>query len=167
MSRKYTGNTEGVGKGKRPGLEHLVACIEFLSGGKMKKNGTYVVRDKRGKAGNISVHATGRAADISYRNGSRTNAVAWIDLLIKHADELGIEYLADYAYPKGLKGGRGWKCDRGAWTEYKPGQIEGGGQAWADWIHIELSPEYADQPPLIQAAINKIVGELQEKPISG
>ena len=172
MSRKYTGNTEGVGRGKRPGLEHLVACIEYLSGGKLWNNGTYAMRPMRGKTA-ISVHATGRAADISYRKtakkpgSSRTYLVQWIDLLVKHADEIGLELLTDYSYTKGHGGGRTWKCDRNAWLDNKKGVIAGGGSPSSDWIHIELSAQYADQPPLIQEAINRIVSELQENPISG
>jgi len=172
MSRKYTGNTEGVGRGKRPGLEHLVACIEYLSGGKLWNNGTYVMRPMRGKTA-ISVHATGRAADISYRKtakkpgSSRTYLVQWIDLLVKHADEIGLELLTDYSYTKGLGGGRTWKCDRNAWLDNKKGVIEGGGSASSDWIHLELSAEFADSKDKIQEAINRIVSELQANPISG
>jgi hypothetical protein len=164
--RPYTGNKDGVSKKKREGLEHLVACIAYLSGGKLKNNGTLVIRNARGKD-SLSVHATGRAADLSYRGGSRTNAVAWMELLVRHADELGLEYLADYAYTKGLGGGRGWKCDRGTWADYKKGQIEGGGQSWADWFHIELSPAMVDDKAAIQAAVDRIVSELQAAPLEG
>ena len=165
MSRKYTGNKEGVGKGKRPGLEHLVACIEYLSGGKLWNNGTYNMRPMRGKTA-ISVHATGRAADISFRKtakkagSSRTYAVQWIDLLVKHADELGLELLTDYSYTKGLGGGRTWKCDRHAWLDNKKGVIQGGGQPWADWIHIELCPYAADSVEWVQGVFEKILKEI-------
>jgi hypothetical protein len=171
-SRKYHGNTVGVGKGKRPGLEHLVACIEYLSDSKLWNNGTYAVRPMRGKTA-ISVHATGRAADLSYRKtakktgSSRTYAVQWIDLLVKNADAIGLELLTDYSYTKGLGGGRTWKCDRAAWLDNKKGVIESGGQSWADWFHVEISPDFADDKEKIQHAINAIVSQLQEDPISG
>lgn len=172
MSRTYTGNKEGVGKGKRAGLEYLVACIEYLSGGKMWNNGTYMVRTMKGKTA-VSVHATGRASDISYRKtakkpgSSRTYAVQWIDLLVKNADEIGLELLTDYSYTKGLGGGRTWKCDRCAWLDNRKGVIQGGGQSWADWIHIELSPEFADNQEKVHAGVLKIFQQLQETPVSG
>jgi hypothetical protein len=163
--RPYTGNKDGVSKAKREGLEHLVACIGYLSGNKLWNNGTRVVRPMRGKTA-LSVHATGRAADISYRklNGKgsdRAYSLQWIDLLVKHADELGLELLTDYSYTKGLGGGRTWKCDRNAWLDNKRGVIEGGGSPSSDWFHIELSPEMSDSIPKVQEAINRIVGELQ------
>jgi hypothetical protein len=168
--RPYTGNKDGVSKGKREGLEHLVACIGYLSGNKLWNNGTRVVRPMRGKTA-ISVHATGRAADISYRkmpNGkgsSRAYAVEWIDLLVKHADELGLELLTDYSYTKGLGGGRTWKCDRDGWLDNKRGVISGGGSPSSDWFHIELAPCVSDSVPVVQEAINRIVRELQAKPL--
>jgi len=163
--RPYTGNKDGVSKGKREGLEHLVACIGYLSGNKLWNNGTRVVRPMRGKT-SLSVHATGRAADISYRkvNGKgsdRAYSLVWIDLLVKHADELGLELLTDYSYTKGLGGGRTWKCDRNAWLDNKRGVISGGGSPSSDWFHIEISPEMADSIPKVQEVINRIVGELQ------
>ena len=163
--RPYTGNKDGASKAKREGLEHLVACIGFLSGNKLWNNGTRVVRPMRGKTA-LSVHATGRAADISYRkvNGKgsdRAYSLAWIDLLVKHADELGLELLTDYSYTKGLGGGRTWKCDRDAWLDNKRGVIHGGGDPSSDWFHLELSPEMADSVPKVQEVINRLVGELQ------
>lgn len=164
-TRPYTGTTDGVSQSKRAGLEHLVACIGFLSGNKLWNNGTLAVRPMRGKR-SLSVHATGRAADISYRkmNGKgsdRAYSLVWIDLLVKHADELGLELLTDYSYTKGLGGGRTWKCDRHAWLDNKRGVIEGGGSPSSDWFHIEISPEMADSVPKMQEVINRIVGELQ------
>lgn len=170
--RPYTGTTDGVSKTKRPGLEHLVACIEYLSAGKLWNNGTRVVRPMRGKRA-LSVHATGRAADISYRkmpNGrgsNRTYALEWIDLLVANADALGLELLTDYAYTKGLGGGRTWKCDRHAWLNNRRGVIDGGGNPASDWFHFEISPKMADDVPAMQNAINSIVAQLQADPPSG
>lgn len=165
MSRPYTGTIDGVSQSKRAGLEHLVACIGYLSGNKLWNNGTLAVRPMRGKR-SLSVHATGRAADISYRkvNGKgsdRAYSLVWIDLLVKHADELGLELLTDYSYTKGKGGGRTWKCDRHAWLDNGRGVIEGGGSPSSDWFHLELSPEMSDSVPKMQEVINRIVGELQ------
>lgn len=170
-TKPYTGNTDGVSKIKRPGLEHLVACIAYLSGNKLWNNGTRVVRPMRGKTA-LSVHATGRAADISYRkiNGigsNRAYSLIWIDLLVKHADEIGLELLTDYSYTKGLGGGRTWKCDRDAWLDNKKGVIHGGGEPFSDWFHFEISPKMADNLAEMQTAINSIVAQLQTNPPEG
>ena len=170
--RPYTGNKDGVAKAKRAGLEHLVACIEYLSAGKLWNNGTLVVRPMRGKT-SLSVHATGRAADISYRkmpNGkgsSRTYSLEWIDLLVANADLIGLELITDYSYTKGLGGGRTWKCDRDAWLDNKRGVIHGGGDPSSDWFHLELAPHFADNVPAIQNAVNQIVSQIQAKPLTG
>lgn len=153
--RPYTGTSEGVGGGRRAGLEAFVHAIETASGRKAWNNGTYGIRAKRGKAGKgLSVHSTGRAADISRRayNGrpgcSRAEFEAFIDWMIRHADAIGLEYLADYE-PK--PGGRGWRCDREAWQTYRPGIIAGGGSG--DWVHVEIDPEHADSTDWISAVM--------------
>lgn len=165
MTRKYTGTSDGVSPTKRAGLEHLVACIGYLSGNRLWNNGTRAVRPMRNKRA-LSVHATGRAADMSYRKikgkgSDRAYSLLWIDLLVKHADELGLELLTDYSYTKGKGGGRTWKCDRNAWLDNDRGVIDGGGSASSDWFHFEISPLMADSVPKIQEAINRIVRELQ------
>jgi len=147
VSRPYTGTSEGVGAGKRPGLEHFVSSIQYRTGGRLWVNGTYGIRQKRGSTSRgMSVHATGRAADISRRDmgGNRPGCdrrylEVLIDWLVANADAIGLELLIDY---QPAPGGRGWKCDREAWQNYQRGVVTGGG--WGDWIHIELDPEHAD-----------------------
>ena len=100
--------------------------------------GTYVDRDKRGKEGQKSVHADYRAADIRFMSkADRKQALSVF------AGLYGVELVIDYQWT-GTKlrraWGRGWRCDRGRWQNYKQGQISGGGQNWADWLHIELAP---------------------------
>lgn len=148
MSRPYTGTSEGVGAGKRPGLEHFAATLQHRTGGRLWVNGTYGIRQKRGSTSRgISVHSTGRAADISRRDmgGNRPGSdrgylekiCAW---LVEHADDIGLELLIDYGYGDA---GRGWKCDRASWQTYGQGVLGAGG-GWGDWIHLELDPEHAD-----------------------
>ena len=152
MSRPYTGTSDGIAKGKRPGLEAFVDAIEAVSG--FWQNGTYQVRHIRGAPNRVSVHSTGRAADISRRNyrgrsgESRDNMIALCDWLVSQADAIGLEYLADYEHKPA---GRGWKCTREAWREYGRGVIRYGGSG--DWIHIELSPERADSTDWIPAVM--------------
>ena len=162
MSRPYTGTTEGVDRGRRPGLEALVHGIEERTGGRVWVNGTYQVRPKRsvgGRSKGLSVHATGRAADLSRRNhgghpgSDRAYLETIINLLVDNADDIGLEMLLDY---QPAPHGRGWKCTREAWEDYTRPTIGSGGQAWADWIHIELDPEHADSTDWVPAFLDKI-----------
>lgn len=146
--RPYTGTSDGAAKGRRPGLEAFVKAIQEASDGGFWNNGTWGIRNMRGKNA-LSVHATGRAADISrrkyrnYRGESRANMIALCDWLTSVvADDIGLEYLADYEHQPA---GRGWKCSReDHWRDYQKGLIKGGGTG--DWIHIELDPQHADDP---------------------
>jgi len=153
MSRPYTGTSDGIATGRRPGLEAFVAAIQSASGGQLWNNGTYGIRKKRGKS-SISVHSTGRAADLSRRKyGSRpgcSRAVLEqiIDWLVSNADVIGLELLIDYE-PR--PGGRGWKCDREDWQTYKAGTVSGA--PGGDWIHIELDPAHADSTDWLPAVI--------------
>lgn len=144
MSRPYTGTRDGISKGRRPGLEAFVEAIQTTSGGRLWNNGTFGVRNMRGKPV-LSVHATGRAADISRRafrgrpGCSRPELELVIDWLVANADAIGLEFLGDYE-PR--PAGRGWKCDRYAWKNWKRGEVAGA--PGGDWIHLELDPEHAD-----------------------
>lgn len=144
MTRPYTGNSDGASKGKRPGLEGFVSAIQNQSGGQLWNNGTWGIRNMRGKNA-LSVHATARAADISRRNYrgrpgcSRADLELVIDWMIANADAIGLEFLADY---EPAPGGRGWKCSRNAWKSWNRGTVKGA--PGGDWIHIELDPEHAD-----------------------
>jgi hypothetical protein len=144
MARKYTGY-DGDATGKQAGLEELVRqlCSKFP----LFNNGTWVVRMMKNdslKTPKPSVHSTGRAADLSWRksgkkgSGNYADAVALLDFLVLHAEALQIEELHDY-FPEPF--GRGWNCAREVWKVYDKatiGQAPGG-----DWIHLEISPLYA------------------------
>lgn len=141
--RPYTGISDGIAKARRPGTEHMAAVIQYLTAGKLWNNGTYGIRTIRGGT-RISVHATGRAIDISRRNMggtrpgcSRTEALKWIQMLIDHCE--GLECVVDYDY-QGTA--RVWKCDRLAWRTQPKGSISGA--PGGDWFHIELAPAWAD-----------------------
>jgi hypothetical protein len=169
MNRPYTGTREGVGGGKRPGLEHFAASVQYLSEGRLWNNGTYAVRYQRGRAV-MSVHATGRAVDLSTRRhgrhqgSDRAYALVWVDAMIRHADELGLECIVDYSYTGGLGGGRVWKCDRNAWKDQKRGAIKYAGNTATDWWHIELSPAAADDVGRVQHALELMVGAAVPSP---
>lgn len=149
IRRKYTGTSDGVSRGRRAGLEQFVVEANRVSDGALWNNGTWGVRNMRGK-GDLSVHATGRAVDLSYRNmrdgrrgrpNGRKYATRFMDWLVRNADEVGLELIIDYRFGRH---GRGWRCDRGEWRTYQKATVSGGGALWADWLHIELSPQVAD-----------------------
>ena len=157
MARKYTGTTDGPAPGKRAGLEEFVKQVATLSGGALWNNGTWVVRNMRGKE-SLSVHATGRAVDMSWRKlgnkgvaDGRGQARRTINQLVANADLLQIECILDY-FPD--PHGRGWRCDRGTWQVYTKPTISGAPSG--DWYHIEISPEMADSPQKVVDAFAKL-----------
>jgi hypothetical protein len=132
---EYTGNTDGVAAGERPGLTELIKHLVYLSEGALWNNGTFVNRPMRGSK-NLSVHATGRAVDLSYRKTptkgrrkGRQYGKHMAEFLVRHADELGIEMVLDY-FPK--PHGRGYKWTRGTWQKYTKPTISGA--PGGDWI---------------------------------
>jgi hypothetical protein len=156
QKRQYTGNSDGVAKGRRAGTTVWIQEVIDLSGGSLKSIGDFVVRDMRSKA-QLSVHATGRAVDLSYRGvkGGRKKVVDVMRLLVKYSDEIGLEAILDY-FPK--PHGRGYRCDRGGWSRYRVPTIAG--SPGGDWIHCEVSPEFADNPKKVRAGFAKIRAEL-------
>ena len=170
MKRHYTGNKDGAAKGLRPGMKVFIDEVIKLGNGAFWNNGDFGVRTMRGKE-SLSVHATGRAVDFSYRNmgkgkgvpNGRREAVRMCKLLVENADLLGLEALFDY-FP--APHGRAWMCDRDAWLKYKTHTISGAPKG--DWLHVEISPEMADSPAKVREAFAKLVfpAEEQLKPAS-
>jgi len=87
--RPYTGNSDPA-DGARPGTVRFQQYMTFLF--QMKNLGIYANRPVRGGSG-LSVHATGRAADLGGGAGQIVAAIAFLE---RHADELGIEEIHDY-----------------------------------------------------------------------
>ncbi len=150
--RRYTGTSDGAAVGKRAGLEEFAKQINVWSDGALWNNGTWVVRPKMGKT-SLSVHATGRAVDLSYRKlgakgkaDGRQHAERAMEMLVANQEELGLECILDYWEGHG----RGWRCDRMSWQVYKKHTITGA--PGGDWIHVELSPHVADSPQAVKAA---------------
>ena len=159
MKRHYTGNKDGAAKGLRPGMKVFIDEVIKLGNGAFWNNGDFGVRTMRGKE-SLSVHATGRAVDFSYRNmgkgkgvpNGRREAVRMCKLLVTNADLLGLEALFDY-FP--APHGRAWMCDRDAWSNYKKETIHGAPKG--DWLHAEVSPEMADSAEKMRKAFAQLV----------
>jgi hypothetical protein len=162
--RGYTGFNRDNG-GTTPGLARLVDYCTFLTGNGLWNNGTYANRPMRGKA-STSVHATGRAVDLSWRAmkptktrdgrgfGNYPDAKAFIDFLVAHADQLLLELVLDY---HGRPHGQGWRCDRNAWQQYDRPTIAGA--PGGDWFHLEISPRMANNPAYYDKAFRLIFNQ--------
>jgi hypothetical protein len=137
--RRYTGTSDGPSKGPRAGTEKLKELLRRRYD--VGSLGTWVVRDKRGKPGDLSVHATGRAIDVYYK--TRKQGVYVMNWLAHNADALGVEFIGDYLHGEH---GRGWRCDRGTWQVYDKPTLGTGGQ----WFHVEIAPKSADDPVTLE-----------------
>jgi hypothetical protein len=134
---KYTGYDK-TATAKMEGTERFVQLCSRRWG--MTNLGTLVVRQMRSGQG-MSVHATGRAADIGFADtkAGRADAVEAMLWFVKYYKELGIEEVHDYG---GLINGtwQGWRCNR----KGKPGWLKwtetnNGGSKNGRWIHVELA----------------------------
>jgi len=143
LKRTYTGNKDGVAAGEHPQLTALIKELLKSYPKALWNNGSFGVRNMRNKEV-LSVHATGRACDISWRNmgdgkrgvskGGRKYALSAMDYLVKHADDLGVEMIIDY-FPAPY--GRAAKCDRDmAWMKYTKSTVSGAPSG--DWFHTEI-----------------------------
>ena len=93
-SRPYTGNSDGAAAGPLPGMDEWIRQAIKYGGGAFWNNGSWGVRPMRGSE-SLSVHATGRAVDLSYRpsekqpTANRKGAIAFLNIVIANANELG------------------------------------------------------------------------------
>jgi hypothetical protein len=154
----YTG-FDGVAGGTTAGLTVLIRTLERVTSQGLWNNGAWGVRDMKGKPGNPSVHSTGRAVDMSWRNMPDARGHAnWyqpackvIDALVANSTALGLELLIDY-FPHPW--GRAWRCDRGRWRKYDNRTVSGA--PGGDWFHIEISPAMARNPEAMKAALVQV-----------
>jgi hypothetical protein len=170
MPRKYTGNTDGLSRtGARPGITKLIQIAQkngFSNLGSFANRSMNNPKAKQGDPKWLSVHATGRACDIGYTD--RAKALEMWDFLLANTAELGIEEIHDYAYDdnvqdKQLGWGRGYRCSRGEGAKgvkIYDSQDNAGSQG-GKWLHVELSPEMADNVNKFTAAWKKCKGGAQ------
>lgn len=168
MPRPYTGNSDGLSKvGAKPGLNEFVKLMRERWG--FSNLGTFsnrVMNNPKAKADPknpkyLSVHATGRACDLGYKN--RDAAVQAWEWCLQNAAALGIEEIHDYAFDpdgagKGKPWGRGYRCSRGEGNSAVKiyNEKENAGTPGGMWLHFELSPQMADNPVLLRNAWNAI-----------
>lgn len=129
------------GRGKLAGTEWFVHACNRRWG--FKNLGTFVLRDMRGKPGQVSVHATGAACDIGFAGMKPAEVLEAWNWFMAHTRQLGIVEAHWYTKP-GTKYGIGYRCSRG---EGEAGCIQwtasnNGGRGGA-WFHVELAPEFA------------------------
>jgi peptidoglycan hydrolase-like protein with peptidoglycan-binding domain len=74
-----------------------------------------------------------------------------MDFLVQNAELFRIEEIHDYYLGPF---GRGWRCDRQAWKVYDKQTI--GSAPGGDWIHVEISPEFADDPQYYDNAVKQL-----------
>ena len=162
-ARDYIGNADGAAPAPRPGMDAWIRCAVKYSNKSLWNNGSFTQRDMKGKPGSLSVHATGRAVDLSYRYFAdtkkgvptgRKTSVAFINKVVANANALGVQAILDY-FPKPF--GRGWRCDRQAWSSYSKPSISGA--PGGDWWHIEITPAMADNPQAVEAAFLLVFGD--------
>jgi hypothetical protein len=170
VPRPYTGNKDGVSPvGAKPGLNEFVSLSRARWG--FTNLGTFSNRRMNNAAAKadptnpkyLSVHATGRACDLGYKNrASAEQAWAW---LLENAATLGIEEIHDYAYknpaqnPKDKTAwGAGFRCSRG---EFLAGvkiydSKNNAGTPGGLWLHVEISPEMANDANRMKQAWNSV-----------
>lgn len=161
FSRPYTG-MNGIAPGILGGTAQWILEARRASMGALWNNGAFGVREMRGKK-QISVHATGRAVDLSYRRrqhhpnvpSGRAAVTDWLDRVILHANTLGIEILIDY-FPK--PHGRAWRCDRQKWLVYRTKTVSGA--PGGDWFHVEINPAFARSARTVRKAWAEVFPEI-------
>jgi hypothetical protein len=132
------------GKATQPVTAKLVELCKARWG--LTSLGTYANRPMRNNAG-LSVHATGYAADLKYKDETQAREI-W-DWFLANSKALGLCEMHWYAYGDF---GAGYRCSRGEgktgvkiYTETdNAGSYEGN----PNWFHIELAnqtPEHFEQ----------------------
>ena len=168
MTRPYIVDQQPVAKHKLPGTEEWVRQATQHSGGAVWNNGTWVVRDIKGKPGQTSNHARGLAMDLSYRyikprnlgvTDGRRKSLDFIKTCLANWDQLGIQLIIDY-WPQEF--GRSWRCDRAAWRKASKPTFTGA--PGGDWWHIELHPQWGNDPDRVRKAFTAVFTTIATEP---
>lgn len=134
----YTGNADANPKGQA--TEQALKFAQIMNDRWGFTNlGIYAYRPMRGST-NLSVHATGRAIDLGYKQSFQPRVSEICDWLADNYLTLGIEEIHQYSW-EGSEWGRGFRCCREGkpgWKTWTPDA--NGGTPGGKWIHVELSP---------------------------
>ena len=148
----YTGNKDANPKGKAtPGAKKLLEILHNKWG--FKNLGIYAYRQMRG-SNFISVHGTGRAFDAGYKQSQQELVTQICDWLADNHVALGIEEIHQYVWGTH---GRGFRCNRDGKPGWKEWDAENNGGPGGYWLHIEVSPTFAQNPRLIVQAWKKTI----------
>lgn len=134
----YTGNADANPKGQA--TEQALKFAQIMNDRWGFTNlGIYAYRPMRGST-NLSVHATGRAMDLGYKQSFQPRVSEICDWLADNYLALGIEEIHQYSW-EGSEWGRGFRCCRDAKPGWKTWTADAnGGTPCGKWIHVELSP---------------------------
>ena len=140
MTRKYSYYPAWDGKDESA----IIAKAVELCGRRWhtRSLGTYVNRDMRDKPGEKSVHATGFAADIGYKDEAQAREI-W-DFFVTNSKALGVCEVHWYRYGRNKgKFGAGYRCSRGEGRDgvkvYNTAAESAG--TGGSWLHIELEEQ--------------------------
>ena len=110
--------------------------------------GTYVNRNMR-NSGNLSVHATGAAWDMVYKDEKQARVI-W-DWFLHNSKALGLCELHWYAYSLF---GAGYRCSRGEDKAgvkiYTADNNAGSYEGSPNWLHIEIDQKMANDAALLR-----------------
>lgn len=143
-NRPYPYSPSWDGKATQPVTSKLVELCKARWG--MTSLGTYANRPMRSVA-RLSVHATGYAADLKYKDETQARII-W-DWFLANSKALGLCEMHWYAYGDY---GAGYRCSRGEGKAgvkiYTATDNAGSYQGAPNWLHIELAsqtPEHFEQ----------------------
>ena len=109
---KYVVTSAPIVASPLAGMNEWVKQAVRHSNGSLWNNGTFVLRDVRGRPGVVSNHSRGLAVDLSYRWQAQKNvgrkdgrkiSLAFIVKCLENADTLGIQLVIDYALARSWK----------------------------------------------------------------
>jgi len=148
----YTGNKDASATGSAtPGAKKLLEILSNKWG--FTNLGIYAYRPMRGST-MLSVHGTGRAFDAGYKQSNQKLVTEICDWLADNHVALGIEEIHQYVWGTH---GRGFRCNRDGKPGWKEWDAENNGGPGGYWIHVEVSPTFAQSGNMIVGAWKKII----------
>lgn len=125
----------------------MIKCVDLCNRRWKTRNlGIYNNRDMRDKPGEKSVHATGFAADLGYKDERQARQI-W-DFFVLNSKVLKVAEVHWYEYGRNKgKFGAGYRCSRGegrAGVRVYNTAAESAGRG-GKWIHLELEDQDVEE----------------------